>query len=405
MLKKYLPKFNALLLGIILAQILIYHKFLALSIVFWVTTSIVNLILNKPKLRWNNLRFLFVVLYVLYIVGVFYSINKSNAMFDLEVKMSLVIFPLFISFTNYTVAHIRLLLYVFIGGAILSILLLLGNATINYLETGASGFFFYNRLSPVVHPSYFSFYMNVIMMLLIYDYTTGKLNLFKRYVHIIIFTFFTLFIALLTAKIALLTTFVLLCILLGYWVKNSKWTAVLLFAVGSLGLFGTIYTQSDFAKERINDFFNAFELKGTERYLYSTGLRRAIWQNAWDLYSEKPILGYGTGDVTDNLMVKYAQNNNLNALDKRLNTHNQFLQTAIAIGLGGLICMVLLMLIPLLYFRRNILFAGFVVMTIFFLLTESAFETQAGVIGILLLYSLLSVNPLAENKNNKVQSY
>ena len=67
--------------------------------------------------------------------------------------------------------------------------------------------------------------------------------------------------------------------------------------------------------------------------------------------------------------------------------------------------MVLLMLIPLLYFRRNILFAGFVVMTIFFLLTESAFETQAGVIGILLLYSLLSVNPLAENKNNKVQSY
>ena len=258
MLKKYLPKFNALLLGIILAQILIYHKFLALSIVLWVTTSIVNLILNKPKLRWNNLRFLFVVLYVLYIVGVFYSINKSNAMFDLEVKMSLVIFPLFISFTNYTVAHIRLLLYVFIGGAILSILLLLGNATINYLETGASGFFFYNRLSPVVHPSYFSFYMNVIMMLLIYDYTTGKLNLFKRYVHIIIFTFFTLFIALLTAKIALLTTFVLLCILLGYWVKNSKWTAVLLFAVGSLGLFGTIYTQSDFAKERINDFFNAF---------------------------------------------------------------------------------------------------------------------------------------------------
>lgn len=396
MLKKHLPNINAVLLGIILFQILIYHKFLALSIVLWMVLSIVNLIINKPKLHWNNIRFLFVVLYLLYVIGVLYSTNKSNATFDLEVKMSLVIFPVFIGFTAYNVQRLKLLLYVFISGAILSIMILFGNAMLNYMETGSVGFFFYNRLSPWVHPSYFSFYLNVIMLLLIYDFITAKLSLFKRHFHLIIFAFFTLFIALTTAKIALVTTFVLIIVILIHWVRQSKWVPVLIFVFGGLGLFGTVYTQSDFAKERINEFFNAFESKGTKRYLYSTGLRKVIWQNSWELYMEKPILGYGTGDVTDNLMLKYAESNNLNALDKRLNAHNQFLQTGIAIGIFGLLCLVLLMLVPLIYYRQNHLFAGITLLTIFFLLTESAFETQAGVIGILLLYSLFSVNPLNE---------
>lgn len=398
MIKQNIPNINAILLGSILAQILIYHKFLALTIVLWGVLSIVNLLVNKEKVNWKNIRFLFVLLYLLYVLGVFYSSNKPNAYFDLEVKMSLVIFPVFIGFTSYSIQQLKLLFQVFTILALLSIFHLLISAGISYFETKSLGFFFYNRLSPKVHPSYFAFYLNVIMMVLIYDYITGKLALFNRNLILIIFAIFTGFIGLLTAKIALVTTFILGLILLIYWIKNSKWIPVLVLVIGGVGTFGTIYTQSEFAQERIDDFFNAFELKGTERYLYSTGLRKVIWQNAWDLYKEKPLMGHGTGDVTDNLVLKYEASHNLNALEKRLNAHNQFLQTGIAIGIGGLVCLLVLMFLPLIKVKRNLLFAGFTLLCILFLLTESAFETQAGVIGILLLYSLFSVNPISEKK-------
>ena len=67
---------------------------------------------------------------------------------------------------------------------------------------------------------------------------------------------------------------------------------------------------------------------------------------------------------------------------KKLNSHNQFLQTTIAIGLPGLIVLLLILGIPLFLFYRQSDFSAviFVLLIVFNFLFESMLETQAGVI-------------------------
>jgi O-antigen ligase len=94
------------------------------------------------------------------------------------------------------------------------------------------------------------------------------------------------------------------------------------------------------------------------------------------------LFGVGTGDANDILLQSYKSKDYAGILENRLNAHNQYLQTYIAVGIPGFLVLILMLFIPLIQSFRtgNILFLLLLVLVSFNLLFESMFERQAGVV-------------------------
>ncbi|HXP50915.1 MAG TPA: O-antigen ligase family protein, partial [Bacteroidia bacterium] len=126
----------------------------------------------------------------------------------------------------------------------------------------------------------------------------------------------------------------------------------------------------------------------------STQARYFVWQSAWALYKTSPIIGVGTGDTEDKLMDQYAKDNVLGALKEKLNTHDEYLQVMIAIGIGGLICLFACLALPFYksFKEHRFVYAMFLIIIALNFLTESMLETQGGTIFYGLFNSLLMFN-------------
>jgi O-antigen ligase len=90
----------------------------------------------------------------------------------------------------------------------------------------------------------------------------------------------------------------------------------------------------------------------------------------------------GTGDVKDHLLEKYREKQLYNALGLELNAHNQYLQTMLALGIIGLLILLLNIVLPALYGMemKHYLYLIFLILVAFNFLFESMLETQAGVV-------------------------
>lgn len=92
-----------------------------------------------------------------------------------------------------------------------------------------------------------------------------------------------------------------------------------------------------------------------------------------------PVWGYGTGDTKD-VLTKMHSDEQI-GFKRYLNAHNQFLQTTVAIGVLGLVCLVAVFVcFALRLWERKYfaLLAGLAIIGLL-MMTESSLERQAGV--------------------------
>jgi O-antigen ligase len=101
-----------------------------------------------------------------------------------------------------------------------------------------------------------------------------------------------------------------------------------------------------------------------------------------EIIREHPLSGVGTGDVKDALLEKYNEKGMTDAFSHRLNAHNQFLQTGIAIGIAGMTVLIGMFILALIYAikNRNIVYLLFLGINAVNFLFESILETQNGVV-------------------------
>jgi O-antigen ligase len=164
-------------------------------------------------------------------------------------------------------------------------------------------------------------------------------------------------------------------------------------------LFGIVFFIAIFLNQTIFERFlrgfdtvkniHQIDVNDTE----SNAARILIWNSALDLISEHPW-GVGTGDVNIELTKKYHENGYTGIENRQLNAHNQFLQTAAAIGILGMISLLFVFLVPMFNsaIQGNFPMLGFLILTFVNACVEGILEAQAGVVFFAFFYALLLRN-------------
>lgn len=382
----------ALLIAFCLPFARLTPVFIALMLINWlIEGDLKNKLIQLSK---NKLALLFIAFYGMHLVGMLYTQNTPSGWFDLEVKFSLLIFPLVLASRPFNDKDTDAIFLSFIAGGILSSLILVGRALYChfYLDQNC---FFYMQFSFFLHPSYLSMYLNTGIAWLLLGILKGKFSeqAFSNIFALIIIVFFSFINILLSSKMGLFTTvLIFLAFLIYYIFSRKKYTfgiaGILLMTVIVYSVVRFIPAINDRVSNAITAITNPTINKAESE---STAVRLLIWKACNRVISENLYWGTGTGDTKDELLKEYEKQGMTGAFEHKLNTHNEFYQVFVSLGLIGFTLILGGLLIPSIvaFKASNTMYLFFLLIIVVNFLSESMLETQAGVMFYAYFNSLL----------------
>ncbi len=335
--------------------------------------------LSGLKKSWFLLMFAFLLLHC---VSGLLSDNKTEGLSSIEVKLSFLAFPYFFFLYGLSNDTVKRMVVAFVSGCFFALLFCLLRASYIYIGGGENEFF-YNKFSVLIHAGYFSMYMLFGILILVFAYPLwfahDKWLRIMRYFFIISFL---VGIFLCASKMGYIVALAILLIVpfIKFRDKlNLKTISISLVLLVSV-IFGALkFFPKPF--ERINNALTTVSSTNIDKTSSeSTAVRLLIWNESIDIIKENLLFGVGTGDANDVLQSKYREKGLTGALSHNLNTHNQFFQTTIGLGLLGGLVLVLLTFGALVYgiIKKHILLILFSVIIILNFLVESMLQTQSG---------------------------
>lgn len=350
--------------------------------------------LRLKKSKPRRLLLSFSVLYLLFVIGAFYSDNvfgyNGGALFNLEKRMSLFVFPLLFSTTNIEPISGKLFKQIqkaFILGCILSVFFLVNIAFYKYMQTNDNSEFYYSKLAEFHHPSYLALYYTFcIIILLNWLVKPIKRITGRRNSVIILILLFQVMIVLLSSKAGIIGTIIVYAATFVYILlpvnKFKKTKSLIPLSLIVIFMFTLLLNSSSY--RRFNSVEKAIENSTEQKTdkIGSTGARILVWESALEIIKENPIFGVGTGDTKKALLDKYEENNKTLALKKELNAHNEYLQTYMSIGILGFLVLVFSLLLPawFAFRKKHLIYLLFLMVIAFHFMVESMLAKQAGIV-------------------------
>lgn len=380
-------------LGLLAFSIPLYKKITPLFIFIFLICSIIYFIKERKQncFNFNLLRKCSIALYVIYALSMFVTTDIPRGKFDLEVKLSLLIFPLLISLIGnkgWSKKRFANILWFYVVGTLIATVICFGIAFYHcFTIFFTKDFFTYTYLADFYHPTYLAMFINLsitILFLKLIDIWHDKNNI-KRFGILLLILYLIFFVLLLNSKAGILVLFLnIIGITFMFTFFNKKrWVRLLLLSVMIISSLIIVKTVP-FVNGRFVDMVNS--LKNIENINVNTEndseQRILIWEYSGDIIANNWITGVGAGDVTESLHKEYYKNGFYHGIDKNLNCHNQFFQTFVATGISGFILLVILIfsILVLALKHRNIFALSFFIIITVTMLTESILEVQSGTV-------------------------
>ena len=376
--------------------------------------------INNPGL------ILLVLFYAIYLIGMCYSTNLKFGREELETKLSFIVFPFVLStYSQSCKDFIDKYLKFFVFGclfyATICFLVALYRYVkpeyiiINGLETNLGiGCFYYTNLSIFLHPSYSAMYSVFALAILFYFVSTNKLQLNWKWCTAIILL--VLFVLMLSSKAGWISLSVISCYLFTNLFKQKKYMLLILISVFLGSMFYILNIKitpvSITRIPKIAVITGAIKNQGilsdSTKDVADTdgsGSRVLVWKAAVDIVKSNFIFGVGTGDAKDVMLEKYIEKGMVSEYKTNLNSHNQYFNTFIPLGIFGFAILVFILAAPFYFYykRQQLLFKMFVLIAALNFLVESMLEVQAGVIYFVFIYVLLSFSFEKKSKNISTQ--
>lgn len=372
------------------------------------------LVIRKIQFKKYSLLLLIipVAFYLLHVIGISYTEDKSAGYFDLQVKLSILFIPLIGLFVSNVIVLKKTVIYkAFVYGNLsagIYCLLMAFFNSISYLPAGKFlfetsrwpsiteglsffetinlryNYFSYELLSQIHHPSYFSLYLVLSVFIVVY---LVRNNIFNLISGISLISFFVLIIWMLGSRAGYLSLIIgtisfILFLIIKY--KNLKF-GIILF-VFTLGFIGFILTNQRIQKN-IKEITTVIH---TETITKDSDMRIWLWKSGGEIIRENFWSGVGTGDMNNSLRKKYQDYGLDLAYSKTYNVHNQFMDAGIKTGIMGILSLLVLVVVMLQYSIKvkNFLFFYFSLFIGINFLFEVLLSTIAGVSFFVFFYSL-----------------
>lgn len=390
---------SILLLLVPLSLIFAYHQN-----GFFIGIFAIYSLYNIDKVNWkgwlikNGKYFALLIGYfILFLVSLLYTENLAEGWRDIESKLGFLFLPVFILFQKpFSRKELKFILLFYAGFMFLSSLtaLIVGVIKLDYIPTN-------QELSGTIgsHASYLSLYCLLGLAAMIHFFT----NLERRKWKLLGFAIclIQVFLLLLLASRIILLSMVLVALI---WILVYKLNRkALVTLVSLLTLIILLGSQIEGVKSRFIDavnFDDGIELGITEEEFKpganygGRALRIAIWRCSLDVIENHWLFGVGAGDVHQHLQSSFKENGFVFAWKYNYyNAHNLFIETLIAVGLPGLVLLIILFTYLLLGSLKegNLILITFSIGYILLSLMESNFNVQKGQI-FFLVFACLFVN-------------
>ena len=337
------------------------------------------------------------IFYLLHVVGMAWSTNTGFGLFDLQIKAPLLLIPLALCFLprDARSGSSALLLMFSLGGA-LSVLWKAIEAIIRIAQGSAlspAQEIFSSAFATPMHPSYMAMYLCVAIAAW---YLTPIHSALPRWVSITVFLLLAAGVVFCASKLGWMVLAVLLPLMIVLrWKQRTVRSVLMATVLVSLGLSAGLLAYSPYARDRVTEMWRAAgEEQHDAQANTSSTVRWHTWQAATDLFKAAPLLGTGTGDIKDELMRLYHDRGITYAEEHRLNAHSQYLQSAACLGIGALVCLMAILVLPIASGRRvgALMPVAFGIIAANFLV-ESMLEVQAGVLFLAWLLFVLHLDP------------
>ena len=328
---------------------------------------------------------LFISYYILYFIGIIWTENQNAGWFDLTVKLPFLVFPLIAPRLEkcLNTENLFKIVSAFVAGCFVSTLVCITHACymwFNYSEN----YFYYAKLSVFFHPTYLSMYILLAIVVLFWEYFI-KTDINKRkLIVLLLISWFWFFIILLQSKAGIIIASLVFITFAVILLINHK--KIIQIITVLLVLFGGYYIVNRFIitanNSRIyNAEYNILDKKVDTTTTESSQARILVWEASAKIIEKNILFGVGTGDIKDELDKMYVKMSMTGAHKERLNAHNQYLQSAISLGILGLISIIAIFLFPFIYSikEKKYIYSFFLIIVGLNLFVESMFETQAGV--------------------------
>lgn len=378
---------------------LVFPKFVAIGFIALLYVLIIGWVKKELVVKWQSIPLLFITLYLTYVIYTLWTRHPDIAGKYLEYKLSFFLIPILLTFKpkqepTFSIATTGYILSTFVL-VIASYL----HAVQLYPSKGLPSFLS-SELSYIHHPTYTTVYVLLAIVLLLY----GKRQQFKGYhwkwiLPIILLFTITYFLFLSLAGILLF--FVLIAGWIIFFIYNKwgwKWSAVTIVVI-PLVLFSLIKIIPGVEGEWTGATWYANEyLKNPERFvkerpypMSGSETRLVMWSVTYQAVKDYP-LGVGTGNVDEVLNHRLTKLGQEAFAQNNYNPHNQFLQTALEIGIFGLSILLFIILIGVIQGikQSNWLLLIMSLALAFNNLFESMLQRQSGIVFFTFVLCLLA---------------
>ena len=405
-------------------------EYLPYLMFLWVLSGVIairKVEFNFPRIQWL-LILLPAIFYLFHVIGMIYTSDFHSGLFDLEMKLSLLFAPVVMLFlTDKVKQNINLVVKAFILGNLVALAICLLRALDHSFITNEVGklvfepsywsgerdltffqlimkrysHFSYSFFSFIHHPSYFSMYVLFAICLIIFLYS--KYQHKKSVKTILVLSLFLIFLTLMiwllgsrAGYLAFAALFIGLSIFFMF--KTKKFLVSL--GVITTGFILMIVFMSPQLKKNFQEVVH--QVENQQELSSDSDIRLWLWKSGMEVFQENYILGVGTGDTKLEMKKKYHENNLSIAEEKSYNLHNQYLESAIKLGVFGWLLLVFWLVSTLIYAittKDFLLFFLVLIVSVHFMF-ESMMNSIAGVSFFMFFYSLLIGVSLQPEKNN-----
>ena len=402
--KTYLKglKFSDYILCLLLILIPIYNKLMPLTLVLFFFSAIPNRISFQAFI--NNLNpklpaFWFLCFFLFHIIGMSYTQNTAIGWNDIASKLSFLIIPILLAATKIKLS-LKQICDVFLVGLFFSCIFAFSYASYRSLihaENNNWAYFKESYLSFSMHRSYYATYLVFGIII-----SVRRLFMNRWYLIPTLFLVSTLFLTYSKAGILIFMILIIPVIFFGFYNLNRRLFAYSISILIPL-LFFCLIMLSPTLKNRFTWMINSFNNPSLSNNFESNQTRIIMWQASLAVIKDSPIIGHGTGEVNEVLSNYNLKVGNKIHAEKKFNSHNQYLNTTIQLGILGLIPLIVIFYTSLSKSlkTKNIEFSYLIIIIFLTMLFESFLQTQAGIIPVTLLFVLFSIKSnSSENINS-----